>query len=145
MLCRKNRHIKSILLIFEYLVTACSLSFKCGSHRFQRLNVVPAATRDWGRAEMYGLNLNRETRALALAHGFSKGGEFAFETAFAVAVVTLADADLLLIDVSYFFRYIPSVVFSPLGGWWADNSEKKCTLLAADLAKSLVGLVFFAV
>lgn len=94
---------------------------------------------------MYGLNLNRETRALALAHGFSKCGEFAFETAFAVAVVTLADADLLLIGVSYFFRYIPSLVFSPLGGWLADNGEKKCTLLAADLAKSIVGLVFFAV
>lgn len=96
---------------------------------------------------MYGLDLNRETRALALAlaHGLSKCGEFAFETAFAVAIVTLTDADLLLIGVAYFCRYIPSIVFSPLGGWLADNGEKKRTLFAVEVARSLLGFVFFVV
>ena len=60
---------------------------------------------------MRGLNLNAGTRALATGYFFSKCGEFAFETAFAVVVVSMVDADLLLIGLVYFFRYLPSMVF----------------------------------
>lgn len=74
---------------------------------------------------MHALNLNYGTRSLAFGYGFSKCGEFAFEAAFAVAIVSLTDADLLLIGIAYFFRYLPSVVFSPVGGWLADNAEKR--------------------
>ncbi|WP_410952155.1 MFS transporter [Pseudomonas sp. S1(2024)] len=93
---------------------------------------------------MHALNLNYGTRSLAFGYGFSKCGEFAFEAAFAVAIVSLTDADLLLIGIVYFFRYLPSVVFSPLGGWLADNAEKKKTLLAVEVAKGLLALAFFA-
>ncbi|MCK2122314.1 hypothetical protein MJ643_17140, partial [Pseudomonas sp. PNPG3] len=93
---------------------------------------------------MHALNLNYGTRSLAFGYGFSKCGEFAFEAAFAVAIVSLTDADLLLIGIAYFFRYLPSVVFSPLGGWLADNAEKKKTLLAVEVAKGLLALAFFA-
>lgn len=92
---------------------------------------------------MQALSLNSGTRSLAFGYGFSKCGEFAFEAAFAVAIVSLADADLLLIGIAYFFRYLPSVVFSPLGGWLADNTDKKKTLLAVEAAKSLLALAFF--
>ena len=60
-----------------------------------------------------------------------------------MAIVSLADADLLLIGIAYFFRYLPSVVFSPLGGWLADNTDKKKTLLAVEAAKGLLALAFF--
>ncbi|MDR0209522.1 MAG: MFS transporter [Pseudomonas putida] len=93
---------------------------------------------------MRALNMNSATRALAASHCFSKCGEFAFETAFAVAVVSMTDADLFLIGLVYFFRYLPSAVFSPLGGWLADNADRKCTLVRVEMAKCLVALVFFA-
>lgn len=93
---------------------------------------------------MQALNLNYGTRSLAFGYGFSKCGEFAFEAAFAVAIVSLTDADLLLIGIAYFFRYLPSVVFSPLGGWLADNADKKKTLLAVEVAKGFLALAFFA-
>lgn len=93
---------------------------------------------------MQALNLNRSTRTLSLGYCFSKCGEFAFETAFAVAVVSMTEADLLLIGMVYFFRYLPSAVFSPIGGWLADNCEKRRTLVAVELAKGLLALAFFA-
>jgi len=93
---------------------------------------------------MRGLNLNAGTRALAVGYFFSKCGEFAFETAFAVAVVSMVNADLLLIGLVYFFRYLPSMVFSPIGGWFADNSERRRTLIWVELAKAGLALVLFA-
>lgn len=93
---------------------------------------------------MHGLNLNAGTRALATGYFFSKCGEFAFETAFAVVVVSMVDADLLLIGLVYFFRYLPSMVFSPMGGWLADHSERRRTLVWVELTKAALALVFFA-
>ncbi|KPA99421.1 hypothetical protein PF70_00397 [Pseudomonas asplenii] len=60
---------------------------------------------------MQALNLNRSTRTLSVGYFFSKRGEFAFETAFAVAVVSMTEANLLLIGMVYFFRYLPSALF----------------------------------
>jgi len=93
---------------------------------------------------MQALAVNNETRSLASGYCFSKCGEFAFEAAFAVAMVSMTDADLLLIGIAYFFRYLPSVVFSPLGGWLADNADKKRTLFAVEAGKGLLALAFFA-
>ena len=75
---------------------------------------------------MQALTVNYGTRSLALGYCFSKCGEFAFEAAFAVAIVSMADADLLLIGIAYFFRYLPSVVFSPLGGWLPAGGGWAC-------------------
>ena len=92
---------------------------------------------------MQALSRNPGTRSLALGYCFSKCGEFAFEAAFAVAIVSMTEADLLLIGIAYFFRYLPSMVFSPLGGWLADNADKKRTLFAVEAAKGLLALAFF--
>lgn len=94
---------------------------------------------------MRALALNHGTQRLSAAYFFSKTGEFAFETAFAVAVVTLTDADFLLIGMVYFFRYLPSALFSPVGGWLADNVEKKTTLVAVELLKCAVAMMLFVV
>ncbi|WP_449432195.1 MFS transporter [Pseudomonas putida] len=94
---------------------------------------------------MKALNLNPGSRTLAGGYFFSKCGEFIFETAFAVAVISIAEADLLLIGMVYFFRYLPGAMFSPMGGWLADNSNKKLTLLAVEVSKCLLALVIFAV
>jgi len=91
---------------------------------------------------MQALSRNPGTRSLALGYCFSKCGEFAFEAAFAVAIVSMTEADLLLIGIAYFFRYLPSMVFSPLGGWLADNVDKKRTLIAVEAAKGLLALAF---
>ncbi|RII76490.1 MFS transporter [Pseudomonas monteilii] len=93
---------------------------------------------------MQALSLNSGTRSLALGYCFSKCGEFAFEAAFAVTIVLITEADLLLIGVAYFFRYLPSMVFSPLAGWLADNADKKRTLFAVEAAKCFLALAFFA-
>ncbi|MFK0037118.1 MFS transporter [Pseudomonas monteilii] len=93
---------------------------------------------------MQALSLNSGTRSLTLGYCFSKCGEFSFEAAFAVTIVLMVEADLLLIGIAYFFRYLPSMVFSPLGGWLADNADKKRTLFAVELAKCILSLAFFA-
>lgn len=92
---------------------------------------------------MRALALNHGTRQLSVAYLFSKCGEFAFEAAFAVAIVTLTQADLLLIGLVYFFRYLPSAAFSRIGGWLADNSNRKATLISAELLKGLASGVLF--
>ncbi|MFF7065879.1 MFS transporter [Pseudomonas sp. NPDC008258] len=93
---------------------------------------------------MQALLLNSGTRSLSLSYWFSKCGEFAFEAAFAVSIVLLSDADLLLIGIAYFFRYLPCMLFSPLGGWLADNTNKKRTLFVVELVKCMLALAFFA-
>lgn len=93
---------------------------------------------------MQALTINRSTRALSVGYSFSKCGEFAFETAFAVAIVSMTEANLLLIGLVYFLRYLPSAVFSPIGGWLADNCQKRRTLVAVELGKGLLALAFFA-
>ncbi|MNO51921.1 2-acyl-glycerophospho-ethanolamine acyltransferase [compost metagenome] len=95
--------------------------------------------------DMQGLLLNHSIQRLSTAYFFSKCGEFAFEAAFAVAVVTLAEANFLLIGLVYFFRYLPCALFSPLGGWLADNCVKKNTLVMAELAKIFVAGLLFVV
>ncbi len=92
---------------------------------------------------MRALTLNHGTQRLSIAFFFSKCGEFAFETAFAVAVVTLTDADILLMGLVYFFRYLPSALFSPIGGWLADNVEKKSTLVVVELMKCALAVAMF--
>lgn len=57
----------------------------------------------------------------------------------------MTDADFLLIGMVYFFRYLPSALFSPVGGWLADNVEKKTTLVAVELLKCAVAMVLFVV
>lgn len=71
------------------------------------------------------LTAHRSTRRLAITYFLSKCGEFAFEAAFFVAIVNLTDAELLLIGFVYFCRYMPCLLFSQVGGWLADNVEKK--------------------
>ncbi|MFJ4349745.1 MFS transporter [Pseudomonas sp. NPDC089428] len=92
---------------------------------------------------MQALIHNRGTRVLALGYCLSKCGEFAFEAAFAVTIVSMTNADMLLIGIAYFFRYLPTVVFSPLGGWLADNVDKRQTLFRVEIFKSVLALAFF--
>lgn len=92
---------------------------------------------------MKAIALNSSTVRLSTAFLFSKIGEFSFEAAFAVTVVRLTDADLLLIGIIYFFRYMPSLIFSPLGGWLADNRIKKNILIGAELLKALAAFAMF--
>lgn len=92
---------------------------------------------------MQALTLNCDTKRLSASYFFSKSGEFAFETAFSVAVVTLTEADFLLIGLIYFFRYLPSALFSPIGGWLADNIKKKSTLVIVELLKCVIAIMLF--
>lgn len=92
---------------------------------------------------MQAVALNQTTRRLSAAYLFSKIGEFAFEAAFAVTVVRLANANLFIIGVIYFLRYIPTLIFSPLGGWVADNLSKKHVLIAAELLKGVAASSLF--
>jgi MFS family permease len=89
------------------------------------------------------LALHHGTQRLSVAFFFSKCGEFTFETAFAVTVVSLTDANILLIGIIYFFRYLPSAFFSPIGGWLADNVDKKSTLVAVELLKCVLAIAMF--
>lgn len=92
---------------------------------------------------MRAIAFNSATKRISIAYAFSKTGEFAFEAAFAVAIVSQTNADLLLIGLIYFLRYLPSIVFSPLGGWLADNKPKKKILIAAEVVKISAALILF--
>lgn len=70
-------------------------------------------------------------------------GDFAFEAAFAVTIIKLTNANLLTIGLIYFFRYLPCIIFSPIGGWLADHSNKKTVLMAAELLKLPAGVLLF--
>lgn len=75
---------------------------------------------------MHALNLNYGTRSLAFGYGFSKCGEFAFEAAFAVAIVSLTDADLLLIGIAYFFVTCQALYFPHwVAGWQITPKKRK--------------------
>lgn len=92
---------------------------------------------------MWALTKNPSSKILSTSHFFSKLGEFAFETGFAVAIVMLTNADILLIGLVYCCRYLPCVLFSPIGGWLADNYQRKTTLAVAELSKSATALTLF--
>lgn len=69
---------------------------------------------------MLALNLTPGTRSLSLGYSFSKCGEFAFEAAFAVAIVSITDADMLLIGIALLFSLLAKCgVFSI--GWLAGR------------------------
>lgn len=59
-------------------------------------------------------------------------------------MVSLVGADFLIIGLAYFFRYMPSFFFSPLGGWLADHCNKKNVLVVVKSLKCAVAFLFFA-
>jgi MFS family permease len=92
---------------------------------------------------MRALALNHNSQRLSAAYAFSKCGEFAFETAFAVAVVNVTNADIMWIGIVYFLRYLPSTLFAPIGGWLADNVAKKSTLVTVEILKCVAAILIF--
>ncbi|WP_455925298.1 MFS transporter [Pseudomonas putida] len=88
-------------------------------------------------------NRRSSIRTLCAAYFFSKLGDFAFETAFAVAIIKMTNANILTVGLIYFFRYLPCVIFSPIGGWLADHSNKKTVLMATELLKFPAGFLLY--
>lgn len=86
------------------------------------------------------IRAHHQIQKLSYSFFFTKLGEFTFEIAFAVTVVSLVNGDLLDVGLVYFIRYMPSAFFSPIGGWLADNVDKKIILIVVDLLKITVAV-----
>lgn len=87
----------------------------------------------------------QQTRVVSAGFFFSKMAEFSFEAAFAILVISLTDADLGTLGLIYFFRYVPSVVLTPIAGWLADNHDMRCVLRWVESLKAIVLLALFCV
>ncbi|WP_341962196.1 MFS transporter [Pseudomonas sp. RC10] len=83
---------------------------------------------------------HHQIQKLSYSFFFTKVGEFTFEIAFAVTVVSLVTGNLLDVGLIYFLRFMPSALFSPVGGWLADYADKKYTLITVDLLKLTVAI-----
>jgi MFS family permease len=87
----------------------------------------------------------RQIRLLSTSFSLSKTGEFCFEAALTVWIISLANAELATVGLVYFFRYLPCTVCSPLAGWLADNVNRRRLLLTLELFKAATLVVLYAI
>ncbi|WP_459205895.1 MFS transporter [Pseudomonas sp. MLB6B] len=92
---------------------------------------------------MHSLKNKQQVRVTSVSFFCSKMGEFSFETTFAVLAISLTDADLGMLGLIYFFRYIPSIALTSLAGWLADNYDTRRVLRWVEWLKSIVLLSLF--
>lgn len=74
---------------------------------------------------------------------FGKTGEFAFEVAFALIAIDLLDGDIAKIGLVYFFRLIPFLFISPIGGFLADSASKKTVMMVAEAYRAAILITMF--
>jgi DHA3 family macrolide efflux protein-like MFS transporter len=82
---------------------------------------------------------------LSLSTFISKTGDFAYEVGFAIIAIELLAFDYFYLGVVYFFRFIPYLLFGPVGGWLADNSPRKFNMFASDVLRFVVAIIVYLV
>ena len=87
----------------------------------------------------------RQIHLLSTSFSLSKMGEFCFEAAFTVWVISLADAQLDTVGLVYFFRYLPCVICSPVAGWLADHANRRRLLLTLETCKATTLVMLYIV
>lgn len=65
----------------------------------------------------------------------SKIGDFAYEVVFAILAIELLDFDLYYLGIVYFLRFIPYLLFGPVGGWLADEFPHKLNMVFSDILR----------
>jgi predicted MFS family arabinose efflux permease len=76
---------------------------------------------------------------------FGKTGEFAFEVAFALIAIDLLDGDIAKIGLVYFFRLIPFLFISPIGGFLADSASKRSVMMLAEAYRATILVMMFVI
>jgi MFS transporter, DHA3 family, macrolide efflux protein len=76
---------------------------------------------------------------------FGKTGEFAFEVAFALIAIDLLDGDIAKIGLVYFFRLIPFLFISPIGGFLADSASKRSVMMLAEAYRTTILVAMFVI
>lgn len=76
---------------------------------------------------------------------FGKTGEFAFEVAFALIAIDLLDGDIAKIGLVYFFRLIPFLFISPIGGFLADSASKRSVMMLAEAYRTTILVTMFVI
>lgn len=82
-----------------------------------------------------GVIFNKKTLPLYGSSLVSKIGDFAYEVIFAILAIELLDFDLYYLGLVYFFRFIPYLLFGPVGGWLADEFPYKRNMLLGDILR----------
>lgn len=82
-----------------------------------------------------GAVFNRDTLPLYGGSLVSKVGDFAYEVVFVILAIELLDFDLYYLGWVYFFRFIPYLIFGPVGGWLADVFPYKRNMLFGDILR----------
>ncbi|WP_420234199.1 MFS transporter [Pseudomonas sp. ABY48] len=88
---------------------------------------------------------NRRTFPLYAASLVSKIGDFAYEVLFAILAIELLSFDLYYLGLVYFFRFMPYLLFGPVGGWLADAFAHKRIMLLGDILRLLTTASFYVV
>ena len=84
---------------------------------------------------------SRNLMALWLGQGVSQLGDRCYEVAFVWLLVGLTSSTLL-IGAVFTMSYLPTVILLVVGGVWADRLSRRGILLASDLLRVGVTLVF---
>lgn len=79
--------------------------------------------------------LNKRTLPLYGSSLVSKVGDFAYEVIFAILAIELLNFDLYYLGWVYFFRFIPYLVFGPVGGWLADAFPHKRNMVFSEILR----------
>ena len=80
---------------------------------------------------------------LLIAQFLSQSGDFALEIVFFLITLELSNNDYFIIGVVYFFKFIPYLIFGPIGGWLSDQFNKKYIMIIADLIRFFIVFSFF--
>jgi DHA3 family macrolide efflux protein-like MFS transporter len=73
---------------------------------------------------MQSVILNRKLLPLSFSSFISKTGDFAYEVAFVILAIELLSFDYFYLGIVYFFRFIPYLLFGPVGGACRCSSPK---------------------
>ncbi|WP_367987790.1 MFS transporter [Vibrio sp. NTOU-M3] len=74
----------------------------------------------------------RNINLLLLSNLLTKIGNYSTEVVIFLFALELSGEDYTLIGVIYLIRFIPYIIFGPIGGWLADNFNKKILMLAVE-------------
>jgi len=92
---------------------------------------------------MLEILLNRKVLPLSLSSLISKTGDFAHDVVFVLITIELLSADIFMMGVVYFLRFIPYLFLGPIGGWLSDIFPHKNIMIANDILRCVVTFLMF--
>ncbi|MPQ65881.1 MULTISPECIES: MFS transporter [unclassified Pseudomonas] len=92
---------------------------------------------------MHSVIFNKKIFPLSCSSLISKTGDFAYEVAFALIAIELLSFEFFYLGIIYFFRFIPYLLFGPVGGWLADAFPQKYNMLGSDFLRFVIAAILY--